>query len=102
MQNEKNNAYLATCAYLDAVKHAVDFSCAMMRVAFVTHAHRDGFDDWISGPSGHHLTGAKAAPNIDDRAQRLLSRFVGNESDLGSMPGFEPAETDARLREFAP
>ena len=102
MNINKNNAYIITCAFLDAAKHSVDFTCTMMRVALVAHGHKDGYDGWIEQEAGHHLTGDEKLPAIDDRARRLLARFAGGDPEIGIMPGFEPAETDARLKHLAP
>ena len=79
MNINENNAYIITCAFLDAAKHSVDFTCTMMRVALVAHGHKDGYDGWIEQEAGHHLTGDEKLPAIDDRARRLLARFAGGD-----------------------
>lgn len=91
MGNEYNNALVVYCALLDSIKHSVDLTCSLARLGLVRHGHKDGFNDWVDGASGKHLTGpADVPPQFDERARRLLARFTAADSEkIGPMPGFE-------------
>lgn len=78
-------------AALDNWARMVRMNTEMMKLIWGMHGHRDAFSQLGEPPQGARLSGRDDFAAIDENAQRLLQKHIGELDDIGPMPGFESA-----------
>ncbi|MEM9839156.1 MAG: hypothetical protein AAF830_08370 [Pseudomonadota bacterium] len=98
MTGQNDDAYELYCSLLDAWGRTLSMGFQSMRLGFVMHGHRDGFEGWLAtteGDAAAHLASVRDVADFDARAQQMLARFSGmNAETIVPLRSVQPAPGD--------